>query len=198
MVITQSAFHKVFEGAPVTRPVGVLDIYIYPAPPKGSAVLDQKPNPSGMLTIVKLQAIRGVSPAPSVSIFCCNLDQLGSMLVQVGRLVGHARPSCPTWFLLGSNLVHLCSNLAQLSANLAQLGPILAQLGSNLVQFWSQLGPTWTQNLTKMSFKRCFLASPSDLQFSIDFSSHVGSIFSGFCKAAMSQKYKKPIVFLGF
>ena len=101
--------------------------------------------------------------------FCCNLDQFGSMLVQVGRLVGHVRPSCPTWLLLGSNLVHLCSNLAQLSANLAQLGPILAQLGSNLVQFWSQLGPTWSQNLTKMSFKRCFLASPSDLQFSIDF-----------------------------
>jgi len=31
MVITQWALHKVFEGAPVTRPVGVLD----PAPPKG-------------------------------------------------------------------------------------------------------------------------------------------------------------------
>ena len=92
-----------------------------------------------------------------------------SNLVQLGRLVLHVRPSCPTWLLLGSNLAHLCSNLAQLSANLAQLGPILAQLGSNLVQFWSQLGPTWSQNLTKMSFKRCFLASPSDLQFSIDF-----------------------------
>ena len=175
-----------FEGAPVTRPVGVLD----PAPPKGSAVLDQKPNPSGMLTIVKLQALRVVAPAPSGSEICCNLDQLGSMLVQVGRLVGHVRPSCPTWLLLGSNMDHLCSNLAQLSANLAQLGPILAQLGSKLVQFWSQLGPTWSQNLTKMSFKRCFLASPSDLQFSIDFCPHVGSIFQGFCNAAMSQNYK--------
>ena len=29
VVITQSAFHKVLEGAPVTRPVGVLDIYTY-------------------------------------------------------------------------------------------------------------------------------------------------------------------------
>ena len=120
------------------------------------------------------------------------------MLVQVGRLVGHVRPSCPCWLLLGSNLVLLRSNLAQLSANLAQLGPILAQLGSNLVQFWSQLVPTWPQNLTKMSFKMCFLASPSDLQFSIDFWPHVGSIFQGFCKAAMSQNYKKPIVFLRF
>ena len=141
------------EGAPVTRPVGVLD----PAPPKGSAVLDH------------LQ-ILSVSPNPRTatgrvteSIFCCNLDQLGSMLVQVGRLVGHVRPSCPTWLLLGSNLAHLCSNLVQLSANLAQLGPILAQLGSNLVQFWSQLGPTWSQNLTKMSFKRCSLATPRDV-----------------------------------
>ena len=69
----------------------------------------------------------------------------GSILVQLGSLVGLVRPSCPTWLLLGSSLVHLCSNLAQLSANLAQLGPILAQLGSNLVQFWSQLAPTWTK-----------------------------------------------------
>ena len=85
-----------------------------------------------------------------------------SNLVQLGRLVRHVRPSCPIWLLLGSNLVHLCSNLVQLSANLVQLGSILAHPGSNLVQFWSQLGPTWSQNLTKM-------ASPSDLQFSIDF-----------------------------
>ena len=90
-------------------------------------------------------------------------------LAHLARLVLHVRPSCPTWFLLASNLAHLCSNLAQLSANLAQLGPILAQLGSNLVQFWSQLGPTWSQNLTKMSFKRCFLATPSDVQFCTDF-----------------------------
>ena len=149
----------------MTRPVGVSD----PAPPKGSAVLDLKPNPSGMLTIVKLQAIRGVPPPATDLHFCCNLDQLGSILVQLGRLVGHVRPCCPTWLLLGFSLAHLCSNLAQLSANFGQLGPILAQLGSNLVQFWSQLGPTWSQNLTKMSFKRCFLASPGDLQFSIDF-----------------------------
>ena len=147
------------EGAPVTRPVGVLD----PAPPKGSAVLDRcqilsvSPNP------------RTATGRPTEPKICCNLDQLGSILVQLGRLVRHVRPSCPTWLLLGSNLAHLCSNLAQLTANLVQLGPILAQLGSNLVQFWSQLGPTWSQNLTKMSFKRCFLASPSDLQFSIDF-----------------------------
>ena len=134
-----------------------------------AAVLDQKPNPSGMLTIVKLQANRVVSPAPTDSKICCNLDQLGSILVQLGRLVGHVRPSCPIWLLLGSNLAHLCSNLAQLSANLAQLGAILAQLGSNLVQFWSQLGPTWSQNLTKMSFKRCFLATPSYVQFCLDF-----------------------------
>ena len=147
------------EGAPVTRPVGVLD----PAPPKGSAVLNQKPNPSGTPNP------RTAAGRLTDELFCCNLDQLGSILVQLGRLVGHVRPSCPTWLLLGSNLVHLCSNLAQLTANLVQLGPILAQLGSNLVQFWSQLGPTWSQNLIKMSFKRCFLASPSDLQFSIDF-----------------------------
>ena len=118
--------------------------------------------------------------------------------VQLGRRVFHVAPSCPIWLLLGSNLVHLASVLVQLSANLAQLGPILAQLGSNFVQFWSQLGPTWSQNLTKMNFKRCFLASTSDLQFSIDFISHVGSIFQGFWKAGMSQNYKKPIVFLGF
>ena len=162
---TQRSVRGGEEGAPVTRPVGVLD----PAPPKGCSCVGSLTIVTKLLTIVKLQAIRVGPPAPSVSKICCNLDQLGSMLVQVGRLVGHVRPSCPTWLLLGSNLVHLCSNLAQLSANLAQLGPILAQLGSNLVQFWSQLGPTWSQNLTKMSFKRCFLASPSDLQFSIDF-----------------------------
>ena len=147
------------EGAPVTRPVGVLD----PAPPKGSAVLDR----CQILSVSPNPRIRpGRSTASEI---CCNLDQLGSILVQLGRLVGHVRPSCPIWLLLGSNLVHLCSNLAQLSANLAQLGPILAQLGSNLVQFWSQLGPTWSQTLTKMSFKRCFQASPSDPQLSIDF-----------------------------
>ena len=147
-------------GAPVARPVGVLVIR---RPRRGAAVLDRKPNPSG-------------TPNPRTapgrftdSTFCCNLDQLGSILVQLGRLVRHVRPSCPSWLLLGSNLAHLCSILAQLSANLAQLGPILAQLGSNLVQFWSQLGPTWSQNLTKMSFKSCFLASPRNLQFSTDF-----------------------------
>ena len=143
----------------MTRPVGVLD----PAPPKGSAVLNRIPNPSGTPNP------RTATGRFTAARFCCNLDQLGSILVQLGRLVRHVRPSCPTWLLLGSNLVHLCSNLAQLSANLAQLGPILAQLGSNLVQFWSQLGPTWSQNLTKMSFKRCFLATPSDAQFCIHF-----------------------------
>ena len=100
---------------------------------------------------------------------CASWLQLDPNLVQLDRLVRHVRLSCPTWLLLGSNLVHLCSNLAQLSANLAQLGPILAQLGSNLVQFWSQLGPTWSQNLTKMNFKSCFLATPRDVQFCNDF-----------------------------
>ena len=147
------------EGAPVTRPVGVLD----PAPPKGSAVLDHLQNLS-------------VSPNPRQSTgrvtagqICWFLALTWLNLVQLGRLVFHVRPSCPIWLLLGSNLAILCSNLAQLSANLAHLGPILAQLGANLVQFSSQLVPTWSQNLTKMSFKRCFLASPSDLRFSIDF-----------------------------
>ena len=150
------------EGAPVTRPVGVLD----PAPPKGCSCVERLVRFCQILDYCKTTGSPGRT---SDSRICCNLDQLGSHLVQLGRLVRHVRPSCPTWLLLGSNLAHLCSNLAQLSANLAQLGPILAQLGSNLVQFWSQLGPTWSQNLTKMSFKRCFLASLSDLQFSIDF-----------------------------
>ena len=79
--------------------------------------------------------------------FVATWTNFGSMMVQLGSLVGYVRPSCPTWLLLGSNLVHVC----QLSANLAQLGPILAQLGSNLVQFCSQLGPTWSQNVTKMN-----------------------------------------------
>ena len=68
------------------------------------------------------------------------------LLVQLGSLVGDVRPSCPTWLLLGSNLVHLCSNLAQLSANLAQLGAILAQLGSN---FGPILVPTWSNMVPK-------------------------------------------------
>ena len=148
----QRCLQIVFEGAPVTRPVGVLD----PAPPKGCSCVGPLTIVTKLLTIVKLQALRVVAPAPFDPKICCILDQLGSMLVQVGRLVGHVRPSCPTWFLLGSNLVHLWSNLAQLCANLGQLGPILAQLGPNLVQFLSQLGPTWSQNLTKMSFKTCF------------------------------------------
>ena len=118
-------------------PAGQLD----PAPPKGSAVLNQKPNPSGMLTIVKLQALRVIAPCPK---FVATWTNFGSMLVEVGRLVGHVRPSCPTWLLLGSTLVQLCPNLVQPSANLAQVGPILAQLGSNLVQFCSQLGSTWS------------------------------------------------------
>ena len=102
---------------------------------------------------------------------------LRTNLVQLGRLVRHVRPSCPSWLLLGSNLAHLCSNLSEFSANLAQFGPILAQLGSNLVQFWSHIGPTWSQNLTKMNFKSCFLATPSDVQFCADFGSHGGSMF---------------------
>ena len=150
------------EGTPVTRPVGVLD----PAPPKGCSCVGPLVR---FCQIVDYCKTTGSPGRVTADIFCCNLDQLGSILVQLGRLVRHVRPLCPIWLLLGSNLVHLCSNLAQLSANLAQLGSILAQLGSNLVQFWSQLGPTWSQNLTKMKFKRCFLVTPSDLQFCIDF-----------------------------
>ena len=120
------------EGAPVTRPVDVLD----PAPPKGCSCVERLTIVTKLLTIVKLQAIRGVPPRATVSRICCNLDKLGSMLVQVGRLVGHVRPSCPTWLLLGFNLVHLCSNLVQLCANLAHFAP-------NLAPRWVNLGPTW-------------------------------------------------------
>ena len=154
------------EGAPVTRPVGVLD----PAPPKGCSCVEfmtdscKSPNPRSRPGRTTVRTIWSV-----LALFWSNL-------VQLGRLVRHVRPSCSTWLLLGSNLAHLCSNLAQLSANLAQLGSILAHLGSNLVPFWSQLGPTWFQNLTKMSFKSGFLATPSDVQFCIDFCHHVGSI----------------------
>ena len=107
-----SAFHKVFEGAPVTRPVGVLD----PAPPKGSAVLNQKPNPSGMLTIVKLQAIRGVSPAPS----------------------GH-HPD-PKFVATWTNLALCWSKLAVLSVMFVHL----VHLGSYLASTWSIFAPTWS------------------------------------------------------
>ena len=149
-------------GAPVTRPVGVLD----PLPPKGCSCVEPLDYCNQIVDYCKTTGRPGRTSASKI---CCNLDQTWLNLVQLGRLVRHVRPSCPIWLLLGSNLVHLCSNLAQLSANLAQLGPILAQLGSNLVQFWSQLGPTWSQNLTKMNFKRCFLATPSDVQFCTDF-----------------------------
>ena len=133
------------EGAPVTRPVGVLD----PAPPKGCSCVESK-----------TKSFRFPKPQdpPGAYHRRRKVVLVGSVLVLLGRLVRYVRPSCPTWLLLGSNLAHLCSNLAQLTANLAQLGPILAQLG-----------PTWSQNLTKMCFKKCCLASPSDLQFSIDF-----------------------------
>ena len=157
------------EGAPVTRPVGVLD----PAPPKGCSCVERLVRFCQIVDYCKTTGhpgrITGSSFFPPTAIFVATWHQLGSILVQLGRLVRHVRPSCPTWLLLGSNLVHLCSNLAQLSANLAQLGPILAQLGSILVQFWSQLGPTWSQNLTNMNLKTCFLASPADVQFCTDF-----------------------------
>ena len=147
------------EGAPVTRPMGVLD----PAPPKGCSCVEPLTN--------TVHSANSTTP-PGRPTLCVKLTfglQFWLNLAQLGHLVLHIRPSCPAWLLLGSNLAHLCSNLAQLSANLAQLGPILAQLGSNWVQFWFQLGPTWSQNLTKMSFKRCFLATPRDAQFCTDF-----------------------------
>ena len=160
----------------MTRPVGVFD----PAPPKGCSF-------AGLMT----DSCRSPNPRSrpgrtSESENWFILALFWPNLVQLGHLVRHVRPSCPTWLLLVSNLAHLCSNLAQLSANLAQLGPILAQLGSNLVQFSSQLGPTWSQNLTKMNFKKCFLATPSDVQFCIDLLPHVGFIFSVFRKAAIA------------
>ena len=150
------------EGAPVTRPVGILD----PAPPKGCSCVERLVR---FCQIVDYCKTTGRAGRTSVCAISWNLALTWLNLVQLGCLVRHVRPSCPTWLLLGSNLVHLCSNLAQLSANLAQLGRILAQFASNLVQLWSQLGPAWSQNLTKMSFKRCLLATPSDLKFSIDF-----------------------------
>ena len=111
----------------MTRPVGVLD----PAPPKGSAVLDQKPNPSGMLTIVKLQANRVVSPAATDPDFCCNLDQLW-------LYVGPSWPSCRS---CSSILSNLAPTLLQLGPSLLQLGPTFRQLGPT----WSHLAPTWLQ-----------------------------------------------------
>ena len=99
-------------------PAGQLD----PAPPKGSAVLDQKPNPSGMLTIVKLQALRVVPPRPNISL-------------RAGHLV-----------LLGSNLALSWSNLAVLSAmfvHLVQSGSYLAPTWSIFAPTWLNLAPTW-------------------------------------------------------
>ena len=140
----------------MTRPVGVLD----PAPPKGCCCVESLTNPVHSVQFTNrpgrtTAAITFPLWAPTWS----NLAVLSSIFV---HLVHPGSYLAPTWSIFAPIL-------AQLSANLAHLGPIFAQLGSNLVQFWSQLGPTWSQNLIKMSFKRCFLASPSDLQFSIDF-----------------------------
>ena len=149
----------------MTRPVGVLD----PAPPKGCSCVEPLTNPVHSVHPVHSVQFTTSPGRPSHSEKTFTWAPIWLNLAQLACLVLHVRPSCSTWLLLGSNLAHLCSNLVQLTANLVQLGPILAQLGSNLVQFRSQLGPTWSQNLTKKSFKKCFLASPSDLQFSIEF-----------------------------
>ena len=107
VVITQSAFHKVFEWAPVTRPVGVLD----PAPPKGCSCVG--PETKSFRNVTKLQGHPGRVTGGPVSIFCCNLDQLWLYL-------GPSWPSCRS-----------CSSiLSNLAPTWLQLGPSLLQLGS--------------------------------------------------------------------
>ena len=123
--------HYKEEGAPVTRPVGVLD----PAPPKGCSCVGFMTDSDQILT--KSPNPRTATGRTSGLIFCCVLAHLSSNLVQLARLVRHVRPSGPTWFLLGSNLAHLCSNLAQLSAN--------SQFGRT----WFQLGPIFGPNLVQ-------------------------------------------------
>ena len=143
-VHTQRCLQRVFEGAPVTRPVGVLD----PAPPKGSAVLDQKPNPSGMLTIVKLQALRVVAPAPSghhpdpkfvatwtnLALSWSNLAVLSAMFV---HLVQSGSYLAPTWSIFAPTWLNLAPTWPNLVPSWPNLAPTWSNFGPNLVQ----LGP---------------------------------------------------------
>ena len=146
-------------GAPATRPVGVLDIR---RPRRGAAALNHRQILS-ILPILSISTLHhpprvvhhpGAKPHPGLQFGSTwpNLAVLCSKFVHLVQLV--------SYLLLTSAI--LGPNLGYLNANLAQVGPILAQLGSKLVEFWSQ-------NLTMLSFKRSFLACPSDLQFSIHF-----------------------------
>ena len=163
-------------------PAGQLD----PAPPKGGSCVRSLTNTvkySQYCQILKPVAPRvnpdGLLPSIVITFFLPERPNLG----QLGPLVLHVRPSCPTWPPLGPNFTHLGTNLAQLSANLAQLGP-------NLAQLWSQPGATWPKNVAKMGFQRCSLATPGDVQCCIDFSIQAGSIFYVPRKAEILKNYK--------
>ena len=151
-IIFNGLYSTEVEGAPVTRPVGVLD----PAPPKGCSCVESK---TKSFRFPKPQDPSGAYLRVSY------LLQLGPTWLYLGATWLSCPPSssilsnmAPSWLQLGSSLLLL-------GPTYRQLGPTWSHLGSTWLQFWSQLGPTWSQNLTKMSFKRCLLTSPSDLYF---------------------------------
>ena len=91
-------------------------------------------------------------------------------LAHLARLVLHVRPSCPTWFLLASNLAHLCSNW-----------PNLAPTWPNLVPSWLNLAPTWpaksSQNPPKLVPKSIKKGIKLPTNLWLDFSSALDTFF---------------------
>ena len=114
------------EGAPVTRPVGVLD----PAPPKGSAVLDQKPNPSG-------------TPNPRTAPGRSTGSHRWTLLVLLGFNLALSWSKLAILSVMFVHLVQSGSYLAPTWPIFAPTWPNLAPTWPNLVPSWPNLAPTW-------------------------------------------------------
>ena len=132
-VHTQRCLQRVFEGAPVTRPVGVLD----PAPPKGCSCVGfmtdscKSPNP------------RSRPGQTTVSIICplwaptwSNLAVLSSMFVHLVQLGSYLAPTwaifAPTWPNLAPTWPNLVPSWPNLPPTWSNFGPNLVQLGPKI------------------------------------------------------------------
>ena len=112
------------EGAPVTRPVGVLD----PAPPKGCSCVGLMTDSDQILT--KSPNPRTATGRTSASKIWCFLAPTWSFLAVLSAMFVHlVQPGsylAPTWSLFGPTW------------------PNLAPTWSNLVPSWPNLAPTWS------------------------------------------------------
>ena len=127
------------EGAPVIRPVGVLD----PAPPKGCSCVRPLTNPVHSVHSVQFNQAHGSCHRAGVR------AQLGSFLAQLGPIW----PSCPSCSSILSTLVpawlQLGPSLLQLGPTYRQLGPTWSHLGSTWLQLGPILVPTWSNMVPK-------------------------------------------------